>query len=355
MAEEHQIEIEIVFTDGGGQRTSHRCVLPGRGFIVIALLLQQVIVSSVLLVSAPSFVGWFAENALVACSGVLAAGIVFVLLASVLDRRSNRFRAKGVPQASDCRRSISLGHLVQWLTSASTLWHPRVTQLDALFVRNYGFLFEMHRDGRHAWLLVDMTATVVLSVLGGVVPSSVEACERLRWAVFSVCGAFFLLIVAQRPMCSPMEACFTTLLSGGQLVVALCGALDASPVAEAIGLALTMMSAALVALTVCSVISKLVSKYVTDSRIRFHKGDERTSQTQVNNISSHHEHVMMSRPSISKSLIVSASHGSCARLRLLINEICWQRASCGGPEESSQKQLKSLKLEKYNVSYLFEY
>lgn len=109
-----------------------RLRLPGLLFVAISLLLQQTIVSSVMLVSGVSDEGWGVRDALVGCIGLLATVCVVAPVAVVLDPRAARFRAvvtSDAPKASKpvkvttCKKRFVL--CLRWLTQAETEWQPR--------------------------------------------------------------------------------------------------------------------------------------------------------------------------------------------------------------------------------------
>lgn len=249
--------------------------LPGMFFIVVSLFLQPLVSASVLLVG----YGDGGVDSAIGGLGLCVVGTLVAAMGRVLDPRRGSFRAvaeRGRDDDDDdlgvIRRRAALRAkwgasvlraeaLWRWLHAASFRWRSRDEVADRLFVDRYGFLFESCSDGRQWWLTWEVLATVIVGVLGGLVPGSEEACRGIAWFALALSVLALVACIVVRPMNSPMETAVVVLLWGAQAAMAVCGvAGGAEEVAEDLGIVASVLSALLAALMVLAVLGARVER-----------------------------------------------------------------------------------------------
>ncbi|CUF31274.1 GP46-like surface antigen, putative [Bodo saltans] len=239
---------------------SARLRLPGLFFVLIALFLQPIVTSSMQLLA----YGDASVDDVIGVCGVVVTVTLVATIARVVDPRRDKFR--GVARDVDeeklhhrrgrlrsknrftrCRATVE----ARWvaLHEESNEWRARDEVHDHLFVERYGFLFESCREARHWWVLVEMSATIVLAVVGGVVPPTSVSCVGMAWFALCLCVVLLAACVVARPMSSVLESGVVVLLWGSQVAMAACAVSgNADEAAAVIGIVSSTLSGVLAVL-----------------------------------------------------------------------------------------------------------
>jgi hypothetical protein len=174
--------------------------LPGWLIVVYVPLLQPTVTSSVTLLLRPSLdvvLGLFG----VAVCAAPAAWIVH----TVALRRP--FPAATKPATGN----LSASPVLRLLLSRRCGWGDRAR--GSGFVRHYGALFEEHVGGRQWFVVVDLSAEVLMGLLGALVglpQQHATRCAGLKAAAVAVTASFLLAVLALRPSNKLLDAALTT-------------------------------------------------------------------------------------------------------------------------------------------------
>ncbi|CUG92915.1 GP46-like surface antigen, putative [Bodo saltans] len=231
--------------------------LPGSMVISVVLLLDVLVTSSVLLVS----YGVHVSDAVLGVAALLVVSVVFFGTCFVLDPRTLSFQAVAlhVRQIAICDKlvptqsvRVRIAALWDHITSPSNEWETRKLQRkgNPLFVEHYGHLFEGCRGGRHWWILVEASTTIIVSMLRSVVPETEAACVTRAWIALALVSVVLVALIAAWPMNTHVETGASIALSGAQVVVIACAIGGVGDVADVIGLTVSISSAALALLPI---------------------------------------------------------------------------------------------------------
>jgi hypothetical protein len=174
--------------------------LPGWLIVVYVPLLQPTVTSSVTLLLRPSADVLLGLFGLAVCAAPAAWSVHIVAL-----RRP--FPAVAKPATGD----LSASPLPRLLLSQRCGWRDRAR--GSGFVRHYGALFEEHVGGRQWFVAVDLSAEVLMGLLGALVglpQQQVTRCQGLKAASVGVTASFLLAVVSLRPSNKLLDAVITT-------------------------------------------------------------------------------------------------------------------------------------------------
>ncbi|CUI13368.1 GPI-anchored surface protein, putative [Bodo saltans] len=243
--------------------------LPGAVIVVVVLLLDSLVASSVLLVG----YGSNASDIALGAFGLLVVSVLFFVTCYVIDPRSLSFQATALPITQTIRTDESISthglrtRIAFWwnrMTTASNEWEARKLQRKqwdprklqrkgspkSLFVEHFGHLFKGCRGGRHWWILVEAFTTIVVSTLSSVVPDAEGVCVVRAWVVLALMSVVLFAYVAAWPMNTHIETGTAILLLCAQVVVIACAIGGVGNVADIIGLSVSISSAAVALLPI---------------------------------------------------------------------------------------------------------
>jgi hypothetical protein len=174
--------------------------LPGWLIVVYVPLLQPTVTSSVTLLLRPSadvLLGLFGLT-------VCAAPAAWIVRTVALRRP---FLAVTKPATGD----LPASPLPRLLLSQRCGWQDRAR--GSGFVRHYGALFEDHVGGRHWFIVVDLSAELLMGLLGALVglpQQQATRCAWLRAAAVAVTASFLLAVALLRPSNRLLDAAVMT-------------------------------------------------------------------------------------------------------------------------------------------------
>ncbi|CUF52124.1 membrane-associated protein, putative, partial [Bodo saltans] len=230
--------------------------LPGATIVIVVLLLDSLVASSVLLV----VYGTNASDIALGAFGLLVVTALLIATCYVLDPRPSSFRATVAPIAQiTVSDELILAHGLRtrigawWdrIKTPSNKWEARkLVKGISLFVEHFGQLFEGCRGGRHWWILVEASTTIVVSTMSSVVPDSEAACVTRAWIALALMSVILVACVAAWPMNTHIETGTAILLLCAQVIVVVCAIGGVGNVADIIGLSVSISSAAVALLPI---------------------------------------------------------------------------------------------------------
>ncbi|CUF52198.1 membrane-associated protein, putative [Bodo saltans] len=231
--------------------------LPGATIVIVVLLLDSLVASSVLLVG----YGTSASDIALGAFGLLVVAVLLIATCYILDPRPLAFQAipvalEQITVSAELIRSHGMRTRIAALwdrfTTPGNKWEARTLRRkgNSLFVEHFGYLFEGCRGGRHWWIIVEATTTIVVSTLSCVVPDSEAACVTRAWIALALMILVFVACVAAWPMNTHIETGTAILLLCAQVIVVVCAIGGVGNVADIIGLSVSISSAAVALLPI---------------------------------------------------------------------------------------------------------
>ncbi|CUG86016.1 GP46-like surface antigen, putative [Bodo saltans] len=220
--------------------------LPGVVIVIVVLLLDSLVASSLILVA----YGTSANDISLGVVGLLAVSVLFLAACYILDPRPLSFRAMAVAREQITSDELISTHglrtrIAAWwdlMMAPSNLWEAR--NFHSLFVEHFGYLFEGCRGGRHWWILVEATTTIVVSALSSIVPETEAACVTRAWIALALMSVILVACVAAWPMNTRVETGTSIVLLCTQVIVVACAIGGVGIVVDIIGLSVSISSAA---------------------------------------------------------------------------------------------------------------